>query len=69
LSSEASSRSKPTRKLIEAYCPSCGAFIAASPLESLLEILESIHRCPPDTRDPDHAARFGRSRIIRYCSR
>jgi hypothetical protein len=52
--------------LIEAYCPSCGMFIAASPLESVLIVMEKMHACPPNTCDPDKASTFGRSRIIRY---
>lgn len=41
-------------------------FIAASPLESILLVLEKLHLCPPNTRDPDKASMFGRARIINY---
>jgi len=69
LSSEFPVRVHNRSKLIEAYCPSCGMFIAASPKEQILEMLEAMHCCPPNTCDPDHAASFGRSRIIKYSSR
>jgi hypothetical protein len=66
LTSEFQSRVQNRPRLIEAYCPSCGIFIAASPKEHILQILEKMHYCPPNACDPDHAAEFGRSRIIRY---
>jgi hypothetical protein len=44
-------------------------FIAASPSETILELLERMHSCPPNTCDPDHAASFGRARIIKYANR
>jgi hypothetical protein len=35
-------------------------------MEVLVEMAEGLHKCPPETIDPDGAASYGRSRIIRY---
>lgn len=32
-------------RLIESYCENCGLFIAGSPAQRILEIMEQLHRC------------------------
>ncbi len=56
---------KKTR-ITEAYCASCGRFIAASPNPHVLYLAERIHRCLPGEMSVDKAAEFGRCRITRY---
>lgn len=53
-------------RIVEAYCASCGNFIAASPSPKLLNIVERMHVCPSGEADVDGAAEFGRCRITRY---
>lgn len=31
--------------LIESYCCTCGLFIAASPAQGIIQIMEGLHRC------------------------
>jgi hypothetical protein len=33
-------------KVIESYCPECGAFVAASPSFKTIVIAEALHHCP-----------------------
>src|SRR5689334_18892384 len=54
------------QRITEAYCASCGNFIAASPSPKLLNIVEKMHVCPSGEADVDGAAEFGRCRITRY---
>lgn len=32
-------------RLIESYCGNCGLFIAGSPAQRVLEVMEQLHRC------------------------
>lgn len=39
--------SSTSSRLIESYCENCGLFVAGSPAEKILEIMERLHRCVP----------------------
>jgi hypothetical protein len=54
------------QRITEAYCASCGRFIAASPKPDVLYLAERIHACAPGEVSVDRAAEFGRCRITRY---
>jgi hypothetical protein len=53
-------------KLIQSYCPVCGIFLAASPMLSILEFIEKMHRCSPPNYDSENLAGQGRCRITQY---
>jgi hypothetical protein len=36
---------KDAAKVIESYCPECGAFVAASPSFKTILIAEALHHC------------------------
>ena len=37
--------SSTTSRLIESYCSDCGLFIASSPTERIIAIMENLHQC------------------------
>lgn len=37
--------SRTSSRLIESYCEDCGLFIAGSPAQPILEVMEHLHRC------------------------
>ena len=37
--------SSSSSRLIESYCGNCGLFIACSPVQRILELMEQLHRC------------------------
>ena len=37
--------SSTTSRLIESYCSDCGLFIASSPTEEIIELMERLHQC------------------------
>jgi len=39
--------SSTSSRLIESYCDNCGLFVAGSPAEKILEIMERLHQCAP----------------------
>jgi len=41
--------SSTTSRLIESYCSDCGLFIASSPAQQTLEMMEQLHRCQTST--------------------
>ena len=59
-------RRSVTPKITEAYCVSCGRFLAASPRPELLYIAEQVHTCPPGHLDIDNALKYGQCRITKY---
>jgi hypothetical protein len=43
--------SSTTSRLIESYCSDCGLFIASSPAQQTLEMMEQLHRCQTSTEE------------------
>lgn len=41
-------------RLIESYCENCGLFIAGSPAQRILEIMEQLHRCQVEVLSRKH---------------
>lgn len=43
--------SSTSSRLVESYCCLCGLFIAASPAQSIIEVMEALHRCQGPYRE------------------
>lgn len=52
-------------RLIESFCENCGLFIAASAAQSIIELMERLHRCQPP---PESVSREGVEHLLQQLS-